>query len=834
MTTAQHTPATILVVDDDPGVARLIARELHRDGHHTATIASGEAAITWLNDNVADLVLLDLKLPGLRGNELIDRLDGFHDHLPFIIITGQGDERVAVEMMKRGALDYLVKDVNFITMVPTVVQRALARIKEQKRLAAAEAELRLSQEQYHTLFSTLIEGFCIIEVIFDASDRAVDYRFLEVNPAFEAQTGLCNAQGRLITELAPDNEAHWFEIYGRIARTGEPARFVNEARALKRWYDVSAFRFGEPDSRKVAILFNDITEAKRAEDALARSHSELERRVIERTAELIQSNESLRESRMAALNLMEDAIVAREKTEQAQAALRESEARFRGFFENVGVGTVELGVDGRFTQVNDRFCTITGYSREELLAGMSPVNLAHPEDAAISRERVAKILQGEAPSYESERRCVRKDGSVIWVSGTANTIYHENGTVRGIVGIAEDITDRVRAENEILKARRFAESTLEAIPASIVVLDDQGKILSTNQAWTAFAAANGGAINTGGVGTNYLAVCDSATGGGAEDAARFAMGIREVMSGEVPRFSMEYACHSPSQQRWFVGYVTPFAGNGPHSVVIAHVDVSERKRAEQVIRRLNHELEKRVELRTQQLQHINVELQDQVAARKQLEKEILHISEHEKQSIGRDLHDDLGQQLAGIWLLSDVLKSNLTKQGSSEVDNAEQITGLLKNSLALTRSLARGLHPVSVQQGGLVAALDELTTRTCDMFKVNCRCKCPPGIEMDNTTATHLYRIAQEAVTNAVKHGQAKEIDIELSTNLRSTVLSVKDQGVGIADLDPDRKGMGLRIMSYRADMIGGTLHIQRNQDGVGTTVLCSIPTPPSAKPAHV
>ena len=139
----------------------------------------------------------------------------------------------------------------------------------------AEEALRHSEERYRTLFSTLMEGFCIIEVIFDTEGRPVDYRFLEINPAFEAQTGMQNAQGHLMRELAPDHEAHWFEIYGKIALTGEPAHFVNEARALNRWFDVYAYRVGKPENRQVAIIFNDITAHKRAEEAINKLNDDL-------------------------------------------------------------------------------------------------------------------------------------------------------------------------------------------------------------------------------------------------------------------------------------------------------------------------------------------------------------------------------------------------------------------------------------------------------------------------------------------------------------------------------------------------------------------------------
>jgi PAS domain-containing protein len=139
----------------------------------------------------------------------------------------------------------------------------------------AEAALRESGVRYRTLFNTIDAGFCIIEMIFDAAGKPVDYRFLEVNAAFAKQSGLPDAQGKLVRELAPALEVHWFEIFSEIALTGEARHFVNEARQLNRWYDVYAYRVGAPEARQVAILFNDITAHKRAEDELRRRAEEL-------------------------------------------------------------------------------------------------------------------------------------------------------------------------------------------------------------------------------------------------------------------------------------------------------------------------------------------------------------------------------------------------------------------------------------------------------------------------------------------------------------------------------------------------------------------------------
>lgn len=177
----------------------------------------------------------------------------------------------AITVYSKEADPFSAEEVKLLSELASDLAYGIASLRLRAAQAAAEEALRQSEDRYRSLFSTLIEGFCIIEVIFDENDRAIDYRFLEVNPAFEAQTGLHDAQGKLMSDLAPEQEAHWYEIYGKVALTGESIRFENEAKALNRYYDVSAYKVGGQDSRKVAILFNDITERRRMEQALIQS-----------------------------------------------------------------------------------------------------------------------------------------------------------------------------------------------------------------------------------------------------------------------------------------------------------------------------------------------------------------------------------------------------------------------------------------------------------------------------------------------------------------------------------------------------------------------------------
>jgi PAS domain S-box-containing protein len=210
-----------------------------------------------------------------------------------------------------------------------------------------------------------------------------------------------------------------------------------------------------------------------------------------------------------------------------------------------------------------------------------------------------------------------------------------------------------------------------------------------------------------------------------------------------------------------------------------------------------------------------------ITVNQQLIREIIEISGREQIRIGQDLHDGLSQHLTGIAFLSKVLEQKLAAQSSTEAVPAKEITQLVNQSIEMTRGLARGLSPVALGEDGLLLSLRELSDTVTSMFGIRCLFTGDAAVVIaSNTTATHLFRIAQEAVNNAVKHGHARQIVISLAANHARTVLTIEDDGVGLASPSDRGKGMGLHIMSYRARMIGASLNVE-SMPPAGTTVTC-------------
>jgi PAS domain S-box-containing protein len=269
-----------------------------------------------------------------------------------------------------------------------------AEMRERDR--AGEA-LRQSEEKYRSLFNTLLEGFCVIEMIVDAQDRPLDFRFLEVNPSFETQTGMHDAQGKLMRELAPDLEAHWFEILARVALAGVPVRLLNEARELNKWYELSAYRVGGPESRKVAILLNDISEHKRAEDAL-----------------------------------------------------RESEARFRALFENSLDGVFLTVHDGTVLAANPAACKMFGMTEAELCrAGRQ--RITDSDDPGQSVAIWDRQRNGRVP--KAELNYVRSNGEKFPCE--VDSVVLPGDPPRSFV-ILRDITERRRITRALIESEKLA------------------------------------------------------------------------------------------------------------------------------------------------------------------------------------------------------------------------------------------------------------------------------------------------------------------------------------------------------------------------------------------
>jgi signal transduction histidine kinase/DNA-binding NarL/FixJ family response regulator len=250
----------------------LIARDWHKPGalSHARHFPIEDWPMPWLGDGNTwvlydsdrDPLIPDDQRAAYHGNDIGAAVvvplikDG---RLAAMLVANQGTQR-----------DWTSSEVR---LVEETAERTWAAVER----ARAEAALRQSEEKYRSLFNSIDEGFCIIEVLFDENDRPVDYRFLEVNEMFEQQTGIHNGVGRRVRELVPRHEEYWFEIYGQIAKTGQSKRFENAAKQLNRYYDVFAFRIGRPDDHQVAVLFNDIAEQKRWEQDLQHYAQELER-----------------------------------------------------------------------------------------------------------------------------------------------------------------------------------------------------------------------------------------------------------------------------------------------------------------------------------------------------------------------------------------------------------------------------------------------------------------------------------------------------------------------------------------------------------------------------
>ena len=269
--------------------------------------------------------------------------------------------------------------------------------------------------------------------------------------------------------------------------------------------------------------------------------------------------------------------------------------------------------------------------------------------------------------------------------------------------------------------------------------------------------------------------------------------------------------------------VSASAVRGPNgktqSTVAVIVDITERKKAEKALQKSNEALEQLVDQRTKALSMANAELKGEIERRKGLEGEILAISDREQQRLGQELHDGLCQHLTAVAFMTRSIALRLKNHRVIEVGDIEKIAQLVNDAATDTRDLSRALHRLDVDSAGFVDALRDLVDR--EIWRTPCRLEVSPSFRIeDDNAAAHLYRIAREAVINANKHAQAREIVVRLEKSRQEMVLRVIDDGVGFSEELKPKQGLGFHIMSYRAQLTGGRLEIDSSKHA-GTRVSC-------------
>ena len=244
-------------------------------------------------------------------------------------------------------------------------------------------------------------------------------------------------------------------------------------------------------------------------------------------------------------------------------------------------------------------------------------------------------------------------------------------------------------------------------------------------------------------------------------------------------------------------------------------DMTERKRVEE-------ELEARVAGRTQELGKANRELRQKIVERHRLEAEIVAITERVQSRIGQDLHDDLGQQLSAIGMLASALERDLRRDANPKAEAIAQLGAMTKQAINTTRGMAKGLYPIELEKGGFIVALEELARVTQAISGVECAVRGKATFPLGESAAIHLYRIAQEAVNNALKHAEPRSIVIDCTTVTGVPTLTVVNDGLPFKKPRSRRHGLGLHILEYRAGLLGAEITISPGPDG-GCKLTCSL-----------
>ncbi len=504
---------------------------------------------------------------------------------------------------------------------------------------------------------------------------------------------------------------------------------------------------------------------------------------------------------LVALIACED-ITERKRVEEA---LRESESRFRTMADTAPTLIWMSGLDTLGIYVNQVWLDYTGRTMEQEL-GKGWTDGVHQEDVDRCRKTYVEAFERREP-FQMEYRLRKADGQYGWVFDKGVPRHFPSGEFAGYIGTCIDVTERKWAEAALQASDVFTRAVLNSLSAHVCVLDKEGVIVTTNDAWKDFGCLNlSREVPNIDVGQNYLDVCRRASTAGDTTAQAILGGIEVVLRGSQPSFSTEYACHSPEEERWFLMRVTPL--KDAKGVVISHTDISRRVR-------MGFALEQHALLLSEKQNELE-----------SLAGKLIEAQEAERKRIARELHDDFNQRLAALSVELEGMERTpiaLPELIMRQLAAVRVQVGTLSDDL---HDLAYRLHPSLLEHVGLeVAARDhvaEFAKRTGLSVRFLAR-EVPKTISSE--VATNLFRVLQESLQNVAKHAQATDVTVRLSGSSKGVGLSVRDNGQGfdLEDKNAGAKGLGVVSMQERARGLGGLLRIHswpRN----GTKVCVWIP----------
>lgn len=460
--------------------------------------------------------------------------------------------------------------------------------------------------------------------------------------------------------------------------------------------------------------------------------------------------------------------------QKSEVALTRMEAQFQTLADQLPAAIAIL-TGQRFVYVNEASERLSGYTRDEI-ESLDLTTFLHPEDRDAGLAGLADVTPEEL-TRGAEARFIDRNGEERWVEVQARRI--EFGGKDSFLVAAIDTTERHRAVEALRRSEEHLRSVLQNMPVMMSAFDERGNIIVWNRE----------AERVTGYASRQLVGNPHAMGILYPDPSYRARVVGEwtAQGADYRDQEWNFACKDGSVRTvsWFnISATFPIPGWASWGI---GVDVTDRRK---------------------------------------LERQVLEISAREQMRIGQDLHDRLGQHLTGIGFKSQVLAEDLQAKKVSEAATASTIVEMVSDAINQTRGLARGLYPVHLEADGLMTALQELAAQTQSLFEIRCRFVCEePILIYDVSVATHLYRIAQEALNNAVRHGKPKSIEIALNGDGDDVELRIVDDGIGIDVGGNGKRGLGLSIMQYRARMIDGSLQIERINSG-GTVVRCALTLP--------